>query len=62
MEKKNYFENKIEKCTRICIAGPRLRKLILTEINEKMPYNPYLHFFKISRGKIKYLLGLNNSV
>jgi hypothetical protein len=36
MEKKNYFENKIEKCTRICIAGPRLRKLILTEINEKI--------------------------
>jgi len=38
LEKKNYFENKIEKCSKICIAEPRLRKLILANINENV-YN-----------------------
>ena len=36
LEKKNYFENKIEKCTRVYIAEPKLRKLILTNINENI--------------------------
>ena len=36
LEKKCYFENKIDKCTRVCIAEQKLRKLILTNINENI--------------------------